>query len=264
MRPVRYFAAVGDVHGHMNAMVRDLKRMESKRKLSLDLVLQVGDFEPHRDEDDLRSMVAPSKYKQLGDFAEYRSNRCRFPWPLHFIGGNHEPHLLLEQFPNGGEVAPRCHYWGRVAVRDLSTNLRVLGLSGIHEEEAYARPRPPAASLPFTSHAFVPFNEADVESALDAGRVDVLLLHEWPARLPGAQDAVTRRKLQVGNEPARLLVDLLRPKLVLCGHMHSSFRVELVHDSGDVSRICCLADVASGAEGFALFEVTPEGPRELR
>jgi len=48
-----FFAAVGDVHGNMHSMVRDLKAWEKKHNHQLAFVLQVGDFEPQRDEADL-------------------------------------------------------------------------------------------------------------------------------------------------------------------------------------------------------------------
>ena len=43
-----YFAAVGDVHGHIYKMWSLLKRWEEKHHKRLSFVLQVGDFEPHR------------------------------------------------------------------------------------------------------------------------------------------------------------------------------------------------------------------------
>jgi len=62
------FALVGDVHGHIHAMHRQLRKLEARIGRSIHVVLQVGDFEPHRDEADLRTMAAPAKYKQLGDY----------------------------------------------------------------------------------------------------------------------------------------------------------------------------------------------------
>jgi len=47
------FAAVGDVHGHMDRCVAMLESWEKTNNKSLSFVLQVGDFEPHRDNADL-------------------------------------------------------------------------------------------------------------------------------------------------------------------------------------------------------------------
>ena len=55
-----FFAAVGDVHGHMNRMVNDLRHATEVFHRQFDFVLQVGDFEPHRDEADLATMAAPA------------------------------------------------------------------------------------------------------------------------------------------------------------------------------------------------------------
>lgn len=85
------FAVVGDVHGDHWAMIRLLNGWEKSRRKSLDFVLQVGDFEPHRSESDLATMAAPAKYRNLGDFPIFARGEAQFPWPLCFIGGNHEP-----------------------------------------------------------------------------------------------------------------------------------------------------------------------------
>src|SRR5436309_1716544 len=102
--PKPLFAAVGDVHGHMHAMVRLLQGWEQKAGRRLSCVLQVGDFEPIRVKEDLESMAAPAKYRRAGDFPDFFAGRAAFPWPVYFIGGNHEPYGLLDLTPEGGEV----------------------------------------------------------------------------------------------------------------------------------------------------------------
>jgi lariat debranching enzyme len=99
-----YFAAIGDVHGDIYSMLGLLDSWEQKQQKSLSFVLQVGDFEPHRHEEDLLTMDAPTKYKQLGDFPDFYRGKVKFPYPLYFIGGNYEPYGFLDYFPQGRQI----------------------------------------------------------------------------------------------------------------------------------------------------------------
>ncbi len=265
-----FFAAVGDVHGHMDRMVDHLRSLTKRYRRQLDFVLQVGDFEPHRHEADLATMAAPAKYRHLGDFAAYHTRQRRFPWPVYFIGGNHEPYGYLDSHPEGFELAPHCHFLGRVGALDLH-GLRVVGLSGIHRDDCFTAPRPPLSALGAVSNKdFTYFNERDVERALELERADVLLLHDWPSGIIDPGDAsdfqAQRRSLShdaVGNAYARLLVDALQPKLVLCGHLHRRYQGGVQHPSGQRSQVRCLASVEQGADAFALFHVTSDAIREV-
>ena len=269
MKPLT-FAVVGDVHGEMHAMLRLVAGLSNKAGRALDFVLQVGDFEPHRHEADLATMAAPQKYRKLGDFHQFHQGAARFPWPVHFIGGNHEPYGFLDAMPAGGDVAERCHYLGRVGALELD-GMRVVGLSGIFQEDTYARGRPDIAAVGSTSlKAYIGFSEAEVEAAASLGPADVLLVHEWPDGIGApphlAKDfeegrGVSRRPL--GNEPARLLVELLSPQIVFCGHMHARHRGELRAGARRVP-VVCLASIREGKDAVAILERTETGAlREL-
>lgn len=242
-------------------MVSHLTAWEERSRRPLDFVLQVGDFEPHRHDADLATMAAPAKYRHLGDFAAYHQRRRRFPWPLYFIGGNHEPYGHLDLYPEGSALAPHCHYLGRSGVVELN-GLRVAGLSGIHREATFTKSRPPLASMGDVSNKdFTFFNEQDVERVLALGRAEVLLLHDWPAGIIPPEEAAgfqgQRRSTShdlVGNEYARLLVDALQPRLVLCGHLHRRYARTLQHPSGQRSLVRCLASVEQGDDAFAVFQ----------
>ncbi len=252
MEPVT-FAAVGDVHGQMRAMVRyaEAKARKARRKLSF--VLQVGDFESIRDTEDLATVHGPAKYRKPGDFAQYVKGTEVFPWPLYFIGGNHEAHRYLEEFQGGGAVAPRCHYLGRVGSIELG-GLRVLGLSGIYEPRQFQSPRPRAFTRGYRNYPY--FNEGDIERALDQPKPDILLLHDWPFGI--GEGLEPHRRIgplgDVGNEMARLLVDSHTPRLVLCGHMHLAYRTRL-----GPTQVATLASVDDGPSSVALFERAADG-----
>jgi predicted phosphodiesterase len=242
------FAAVGDVHGQMRAMVRFVEAKARKARRKVSFVLQVGDFESIRDADDLATVHGPAKYRKPGDFARYVRGDEAFPWPLYFIGGNHEAHRYLECFPEGGAVAPRCHYLGRVGAAEIA-GLRVVGLSGIYEERQFRSLRPEVYTRGYRNYPY--FNEGDIEQAIELGSTDVLLLHDWP-RCLGTGLSFQRRIDALGeggNEMAQLVVDALSPRLVLCGHMHVSTRMQR-----DATSFAALASVDDGASSVALFE----------
>ena len=92
------FAAVGDVHGQFSLLSRHLEAVVQRFDVSLDFVLQVGDIECHRDEDDLASMAAPAKKRTLGDFGRacYQTTEDYLQYPMYFIGGNHECYGWLD------------------------------------------------------------------------------------------------------------------------------------------------------------------------
>jgi lariat debranching enzyme len=260
------FAAVGDVHGKMQAMVDLLEAWESRAGQHIAFVLQTGDFEPHRNEADLETMAAPSKYKQVGDFPHFAAGHSDFPWPVHFIGGNHEPYGFLDQFPHGARIAPNCHYLGRVEATCLA-GLRIVSLTGVFREKDYHSTRPAVDYMNRISNkVFTAFTETDIERALSFGAADVLVLHDWPADIvtPADLSRVEQqcrrlRYKQLGNAYSRLLVELLNPQLVLCGHMHMRYETELETSDGTISRIYCLGRVEQGRDGFAVFGITPTG-----
>lgn len=256
-----FFAAVGDVHGHMDIMVSLLKKMEGRLEKEIEFVLQVGDFEPHRDEDDLSTMAAPSKYRKLGDFPNYYKEQLIFPWSIYFIGGNHEPYGFLEQITKGGEVCSNCYYIGRANYQEIS-NLLVAGLSGIYREDYYSVPRPSFEEIDRKSNKLYSyFNKDDVEFLLTLKQIDILILHEWPSNIIRNEDEKEINSLSktlsydsVGNEYSRLVIEFLEPKLVLCGHMHKKYRSQIVTESGKTVNVCCLTNVKQGRDSIALFE----------
>lgn len=256
--PDRFFAAAGDVHGHLYAMTRMLQAWESRNGHQLAFVLQVGDFEPHRDETDVATMDAPSKYRKVGDFPDFYTRRAVFPWPVWFIGGNHEPYGFLDRSPQGATIAPNCHYLGRVGAVELA-GLKVVGVSGIYRQEQFTIKRPDVSQLGHTSNKeYIGFTEEEIDRALELKSADILLLHEWPSGIVHPSHAGDFYG-EVGNEYARMLVEYLAPRLVLCGHLHKRYRTRISLATNILTDICCLANVQQGKDAIAFFRLTPEG-----
>lgn len=257
---VTTFAAVGDIHGGMHAMVALLRAWEAEHHRRLDFVLQVGDFEPHRDEADLETAAIPTKYRHVGDFPDFHSGRVVLPWPVHFIGGNHEPYGHLDQFPDGAELAPNCHYLGRVRRVEIA-GVTVVGLTGIYAEAGLAGRPSYEAMRHSKKKLYTYFSEEDVSRAIGFDRADVLLLHEWPrgAIAPEQMESVAGRRRAgapeaVGSDFARMVVDALEPRLVLAGHMHWAHRSTI-----GVSAFAALGHIDIGADALGVFEVKRDG-----
>ncbi|MBZ8181892.1 metallophosphoesterase [Oscillatoria salina] len=262
-----FFAAVGDVHGEMYAMLRLLQAWESRTQQQLAFVLQVGDFEPHRNEADLATMAAPSRYRKLGDFPDFYSGKTVFPWQVYFIGGNHEPYGFLDLTPEGGKIADNCYYLGRVGSVELA-GLKIVGVSGIYQEDLFTQCRPSIAKISSRSRKkLISFTEAEISQAMEMQSADILLLHEWAQGIIAPEDEETiarslppSRSDGIGNEYAKILIDLLQPQLVLCGHMHLSYRNQIQVAPGKFTEICCLNKVAwSNQDAIAIFRLTADG-----
>ena len=238
-----YFAAIGDVHGHIKQLLRHLSKRAAERPLSA--LLQVGDFEPHRSLEDVALMDAPQKYRQLGEFHLLAQGKLALPAPLYFIGGNHEPYGWLDSLAPMTLVAPDCTWIGRVGSFNLQ-GLRITGVSGIEVEGLRAqRGERPAERIGVM--------DDEVMAALERGPADILMIHEWPAGIHRMDGSGKRRTQgEVGSPLLRSLVDLLRPQWVICGHMHAPYRATLEHEFG-TTEVVCLPHVAYGPESIALF-----------
>ncbi|MBI3723606.1 metallophosphoesterase [bacterium] len=237
---VRWIAVAGDVHGEIDELASLLARFEEATGHPVDLLLQVGDLEPHRFDRDLESLCMPEKRRSVGDFPLYAKGEKKLPCEVVFIGGNHEPWSFLEEHANGGEIAPGFTFLGRSG-RVERFGLRIGGLSGIYNAAHSERPRSPR----FEKRRATYFVRDEVALLLNGGPLDVLLVHEWPEgiledRERGILPTLLRRS-SVGNAPARLLVDRLAPPWVFCGHLHVAHRRDLSQDGRSVRVRCCAA-----------------------
>lgn len=201
-----HFAAVGDVHGQFSLLSKKLEETSQKHGITLDFVLQVGDIECHRHEEDLASMAAPAKKRTLGDFWKscQHDNFYLEQHPMYFIGGNHECYGWLDNESHYQEreankkecsaqeafleVAPNVFYLGRAGYlplrfyrnleqsEDDNIDLDIVGilnlgfLSGIHRPPEYYHRRPAMTNDTLSQESnrrWIRFNVYDTQLLLE-------------------------------------------------------------------------------------------------
>jgi len=212
------FLVFGDIHGEQHRMYEEAMRWEDKHQCPIDAILQVGDFETIRTNEDFIHYYAPPKYCRISDFADYVTGVKEAPFLTVFTGGNHEAWGVLEPHNDGGYVATNMFYLGRAGILDLD-GVRVGGLTGLFHPKHYRQP------LGKPSHRWKYYREQDVDK-LSQERLDILLLHEWIEPIGAVEAAVeinVRDFLNRRTTPAYHLTLQTRPKYVFMGHHHSSY-----------------------------------------
>lgn len=250
-------AVVGDVHGRFFRVEEWVDALEQNLGESVSMVLAVGDVETFATPDDHRRKS--TKRNMPAEFAAYALGERRMRREFIFVGGNNEDFEDLERFPHGGQLVDNVSYLGRAGVKTLQ-GLRVAYLSGIYAPTRYDRPRLPATSVETSKQAGY-FRQADVDQVRAVSSADLLMIHEWPRGIAGRDSAVARAGArgirqrhwaQVGNPHAAAVVAALRPRWVLCGHLHVPHAATVRWDDGRVTRVVCL-DQASRADGSFLW-----------
>lgn len=262
-RPV-LILLMGDIHGRLNKAVRLIRQVESDAGTAVDFVLQVGDLEAHRHPRDLVSMYAPFRDKQLGDFRHYIDGGQRFPRPLYFIGGNHEPYGRLEESPGGSTLAENIHYLGRAGTVDIK-GLKITFLSGIYHPHFFREKRDRLetriggddwiAQLKMSCYRL-----EEIDRLCNGGKPHLLLIHEWPYGLVRWEDheegQPRHRKLRYGETGIPLIREIIKktgPQLAVCGHLHRRYSGWIPNGSGDGTRVECLGHIDAGLEACRLY-----------
>ncbi len=116
--------------------------------------------------------------------------------------------------------------------------IRIVGISGVHSPRYFSEPHPkwpyPASMRRMATY----FNKEDIDKILEFGSADILLLHEWPNLMNSARNIEWPSHWStVGSEHLTDLVELLSPKYVFCGHMHTPARYR-----NERTEIVCLSD----------------------
>lgn len=227
----------------MRKIYSELARLEQIEKTKVDLLIICGDFQAIRDQQDLRSLACPPKYRQMGDFHLYHSGKLQAPVPTLFIGGNHEASNYLSELYHGGWVCPNIYFLGYSGVIQFG-GVRIGGISGIYNEHHYDLgyyERPPYDNSTMRSIYHYRLLETFKLSQLSkTDPLDIFLSHEWPTGIylygdktrplkqkPYFKDEVNSNTL--GAKPLEELLFKLKPKNWFSAHMHVHFEAQVPH-----------------------------------
>lgn len=254
-------AVEGCCHGELDRIYDTLAEIEQEQHIKIDLLLICGDFQSVRNEDDLRSMAVPPKYRSMQDFWRYYSGEKRAPILTIFIGGNHESSNFLAELPYGGWVAPNIFYMGYANVVSYN-GLRIGGLSGIYKPQDYH----------LGHYEMPPFDERTIRSIyhirsldvfrikqLQPGQIDIMLSHDWPRGIAwygDTQHLLQRKKYfqqevysnQLGSQPLEEVLQMLQPRYWFSAHLHVKFAALVEHSNGLTTRFLALDKCLPGRD----------------
>ena len=204
------FLAIGDVHGHWDQVIDAIKSATDILGHVPDLVLQVGDAEALRNEEELATVHVPNKYRSMGLFSALEPGDLKSP--VYFIGGNHECWESLDEAESKGSVpiawGPSVHYLGRAGAASIG-GLNLAWLSGIQRGEMLVTRGVSRKERTYYLEAEVDFAK---RKGLRLGSIDVVITHDWPSGIREGR----------GTDLIRSLTEKLKPQLHVCGHMHAS------------------------------------------
>ena len=223
----------GCIHGCLDKMYNDIQDYSSSKKLKIDLVLCTGDFESIRSENDLNFLACPEKYREMGDFHKYYTNKVKAPYLTIFIGGNHEASNYLEQNYYGGWVASNIYYLGRSGVINVK-GIRIAGVSGIFNQYDYFRGNFEKNDDDIKCDKKTIFHLREFEIAKMShmkNKIDIFMTHDWPTNLIKEEDKEKIYKQYphnkqgiidgtIGSFPGEFILRYLKPNFFICGHMH--------------------------------------------
>ena len=205
------FLAIGDVHGHWDRVIDAISSASWFLGHAPDLVLQVGDAEALRTEEDLAAVHTPSKYRSRGVSSALEPGDLKSP--VYFIGGNHEPYEPLDVAAMNASAVPipwghNVYYLGRAGAMSIH-GLNIAWLSGIERGEML-----PVRHTGKKERTYYLASEVDIAKrrGVMLGEIDVVITHDWPSGIRNWR----------GTDLIRSLTETLEPQLHVCGHLHAS------------------------------------------
>lgn len=252
-------AFFGDTHGHINTMYSHAMVWQQRTGLTLDLIVQVGDFGFWLSEETVDVMTAKHGERSneelksqgmattaiCGDYPSYVLGEKKVPIPTLVIRGNHEDQEYLmglerqleQQHPEDYltraiEVVPGMFYLpdGHVVSRN---GIKFGGLGGNFSIKTWenwdywheARHKPGRYGEKRRLNHFT----RDRAEALRRETIDVLLFHDAPTRMglvgsttftPPPDEATGIIYRQMGCPFLTELIEDIKPRYVFCGHWH--------------------------------------------
>lgn len=178
---------LGDIHGYL----------PGSSTMSIDYAVQ------------LTATLHVDAFLQVGDMCHYRS----FARPVYWIYGNNDWPDVVRQVAMGERPLRHLHHVPNGTVITLTNGpdqVRIAGLNGAFDDLYYALR--PEAERPVESLAY--FIRDDVERCLPLRQIDIFLAHGCPAGLGYG------REPDHGVPAIREILDVVQPRLMLCGHAH--------------------------------------------
>ncbi len=225
----------GDIHGSLDKMYEKISHIEKERELRVDLVIQLGDFQAVRNEEDLKNIPVPLKHRKVGDFCRYYDAK-QVPLKTYFIGGNHENNLWMSKFEGKSEIIGNLFYLGRSGFSE-ENGIKIGWVSGNYSPKDFDR-----AGKGKYNH----FTINDLHEVEKAAGIDVLFMHDWPSIeslapfidtnsvLPDAALLERQIKRKLGCEPLYQLARRMKPQFVFAGHVHSFLMFSAIIDRNTV------------------------------
>lgn len=253
-------AVFGDTHGNLDAMYERAQAWEERTGLTLDLLVQIGDFGFWLDEENVDATTkrhgeeAKEKHGTpiCGDFPDYVLGNKRAYKQTLIIRGNHEDQeflmnherRLMKEYPEDYltrtvEVAPNMFYlpdghvvdWEGVKFGGLGGNFSVKTWEKWNYWDEARNKR-----LRYGEKRRLNHFTRDRWEALARQKIDVLLFHDAPTgmELQGASggqlpdDEMTEKVYnQFGCPFLRELVEIVQPHYTFCGHWHQYRRKKI-------------------------------------
>ncbi|MED6162720.1 lariat debranching enzyme [Stylosanthes scabra] len=271
-------AVEGCMHGDLDNVYKTLKHLEETQNTKIDLLLCCGDFQAVRNEQDLKSMNVPPKFRAMNSFWKYYAGLEVAPYPTIFIGGNHEASNYLWELYYGGWAAPNIYFLGVAGVIRFG-NIRIGGLSGIYNGRHYKLghfERPPYDQSTIRSVYHV--REYDVHKLMQIEEpIDIFLSHDWPVRITDCGDwrELVRRKSffkqeieegRLGSKAAAQLLGKLKPQYWFSAHLHCKFAALVQHgEGGPLTKFLALDKCLPRRDFLQIVEIESEpGPFEIQ
>ncbi|KAJ7523148.1 hypothetical protein O6H91_18G039300 [Diphasiastrum complanatum] len=271
-------AVEGCAHGDLDNIFATLQHLEQTENTKIDLLICCGDFQAVRNEEDLEALACPPKYRSMNTFWKYYCGEEKAPYPVLFVGGNHEASNYLWELYYGGWVAPNIRFLGFAGVIHFG-GLRIGGLSGIYNIRDYRTghyERAPYNNNDIRSVYHV--REYDVEKLMQVDEpLDIFISHDWPrgiAKCGNVQDLLKHKPFfqeeverdTLGSKPAELLLQKLKPSYWFAAHLHTKFAAVVEHRSEERTTKFLALDRCLPNKNFLQiidFPV-PEEPLEFR
>ena len=237
----------------------------NNNKEKIDLIICTGDFECLITENDLKYLSCPEKYKNMGDFHKYYNKINKVPVLTIFIGGNHEASNILDNNFYGGYICENIFYLGRCGYINYK-GINIVGISGIYNYFDYFKGHFEKDILQNIKSIFH-VREFDIAklSLINNNEIDIFISHDWPNNIINKNDInniIKNKPLwkkdilnnRLGSFPNQFLLNLLKPKYYVCGHMHYYYKNTIFHNNNSVTNFLALDKCLNNRKYYEVIE----------